>query len=471
MTDTGVASCRFLFVVLLLSLPVFSPETALAQSRIEEFHAFPVTQYSKPRASQTGNNNYFAMVSGTERNRILVASSGMEDLLLYSGHTFQTVSHDELIYYQAIDLLPGNEDALMAGSKTPPDTGGVLVRYDGTTRDLSVRQKVPQNLMGLSVNSDGVALLTGGNILPDHRGVVYRYRDNQLERLPIPDGTIYHDVEWHDDGSMALLAGEKGRVLIWRGEDDYQRKQLSRSTLLQAIDWHPDGDRALIGGMNGTLYLYESGEFTRITSDINWDIQDIAWHPEENFALLAGGEGKGDEGYWGVYRQFRTSSRQLSGPLFSVGWLDGNNALIGGQKVLWRLSRNHTAEDFGLTAALSVSDTSPQVSEPVELSGFGSTYHASADSITAYRFHYGTGDSTGWQNEPNQTIEYLAPGQYQPSLDVRAGGTEAVATRSVTLNVGAASGAESSRGIDFYYWLTFAVFIASLTVAYVTLRS
>lgn len=450
---------------------VHSTPSATAQTaKIEDYNAFPVSRYARPNASNTGNNNYFSIRTVPGRDLTLVASSGNEDLLLYSGTSFQVRDMDKLIYYQAIDWLPERNQALLAGSKTPPDTGGALVRYDAASDSLTLLEEVEPNLMGLSTNNKGTVLITGGNLLPTETGSVFRLKNDNLKKFSTPDDVIYHDLQWHPTDSHALLVGEEGSVLRWSGPDTLEEHSLPQEKLLRTIDWHPDGEKALIGGTGGTLYLYESGEFTRITSDIDWTIQDINWHPDGDFAILVGGLGKNDRGYWGLYRNFRTDWTRLTKPLFTVEWINETDALMGGQKVLWRVSRDAVAKDFGLTASLSVSDTNPGVSEPVELSGFGSTYRANADSIDAYRFHYGTGDSTGWQNEPNQRIEYLGPGRYEPKLDVRAPDGQTIASTSVTLAVGQPGESGIFGGLDFYYWLTLAIFILSLMVAYAALR-
>jgi len=242
------------------------------------------------------------------------------------------------------------------------------------------------------------------------------------------------------------VVGDRGTVVEWETPDTLTFHDIPGKPFLKTVSWHSSGDYALIGGGEGKLFRYESGEITRISQDIDWTIHDLAWHPTGEYALLVGGLGAEDRGYWGLYDGSTLEHHQLSRTFFSVEWINSENALLAGQRVIWRYSHNQSPENFELRASLSTSQSTVRVDQEITLSGFGSTYRANADSIVKYGFRYDQGDTVRFQEYPDHNVRYERPGNYRPELIVQAedGSEEAVDSSSITVKEADQSNEESS---------------------------
>jgi hypothetical protein len=406
-------------------------------------------------------------------NTVLIGASGSEDLLLYHGTTFTIRRRDPTVYHRDIDRISEGNGALLVGSHLPPDTGGTVIEYSLNKNEFNVLARSPLNLTGIDFINERQALITGGRLYPSRSGKIYRFdlSGNTLNPIQAPDNVFYHDVDWSEEAEEALIVGEHGHVLSWSGGQEVNVTQIPLRPLLKTVSWHPNGERALIGGADGSLFRYQSGRLTRISHPYEWTIQDIEWHPGGTYALIVGAGGASDDGYWARYHDFSIESHQLSKPFFSVEWLNPNNALLGGQKVLWRYSLNSRPDDFPLRASLSTSTSTPRVGESLTLSGFGSTFRASADSVASYNFVFDDGDSSGWQPNPDLSFRYLDPGIYNPSLQVKRKNSQEIATDTIELNVRSRSGSSGYfSGRTFFYVVTIMIFLFSTAVAVLMLR-
>lgn len=410
----------------------FPPE-AEAALRHDSATVFPVARYLNPGPNRTGNNYYYASarIPGTES--VGIAASGQEDLLVYEENVFETRRMDPLIYHRDIAWGPDGRKAVLGGSRLPPDTGGVLMEYDRERQQFALLAETPINVLSIARRNETI-LAVGGQRQPQRTGAIYRYRNGNLEELSTPSEGVYQTVGWDPDGRRALIVGEAGTVVEWEGPDRTTVHTIPGRPFLKSLSWHPSGDHALIGGEQGRLYRFQDGALTRISLDLDWTIHDIAWHESGDYALLVGGVGTEDEGYWAHYQNFRAESHQLSRPFFSVSWMNESNAIMAGQRVIWRYSRDQNPEDFELSGSLTVSHPEASVGQKVTLSGFGSTYRASADSVTEYSFRYDTGDTGEWQTEPDHNVKYRRAGDFHPTVLVR-GPDGGVARDSATITV------------------------------------
>ena len=421
---------------MIISITGSGPVTAQdpVVKEVGEAQVFPIARYLQRTPNQTGNNNYYTMARRPGSTEMAVPASGAEDLLLYQDHKFSVRRIDPLLYHR--DAVWKDERSLyVASSRTPPDTGGVIMRYDRNEARFHVVQKTPVNLLSLEFMQNEI-LAVGGQRYPRHKGGFFRITENSYEEIPLPKSVVLHEIDGNPRRNSALMGGEGGTLLHWTDSDTYTQQTIPGSPLIKSIAWHPKGNRALIGADQGRIYRYRDGQITRIVSDFEWTVQDIAWHPDGEYALLVGGTGRNDQGHWARLEGSTLETHNLSKPFFSVEWMDKENALFGGQKVLWKYSQSTDPDDLGLKASLSASHRDADVKQKITLSGYGSTYKANADSIARYFFRYNSGDSSGWQNTPDNNMRYHRKGIYTPTLIVESRYSDERDSDQVTVTVG-----------------------------------
>ena len=148
-------------------------------------------------------------------------------------------------------------------------------------------------------------------------------------------------VAWSPDGSLALIVGNAGTVLVWDGK--VLRDVEGASTNLRSAAWHPDGEYAILSGNyfgSGmvpcpTLYRYGKGasEVVPLETVEKTDLIGVDWRPDGSLALIVG-----YEVVWQESRVYRWNGNglellDLQDPgLFptSVAWHpNGEFALVG----------------------------------------------------------------------------------------------------------------------------------------------
>lgn len=427
----------FLVVVFVFFLGV--PVTGIGSSepvRVDYDHGsmFPVTRNRIGGPNDTGNNYYYTIdrIPGTER--VGIAASGHEDLLLYGNGTFEVRRMDPVLYHRELQWLPEGGRGITGASRLPPDTGGAITSYNRGENTFGLEATTPLNTLGIALR-EGEILAVGGQRYPHTTGALYRIHDGQRTKVPSPREAVYQDVSWSSNAGLALVVADAGILLEWNSQDELDVIEIPGKPFLKTVAWHPSGEYAVIGGGEGALYRYESGSITEISLDIDWTIHDIAWHESGDFAFLVGGIGTMDEGYWARYEDVSVEQHRLSRPLFSVEWMNADNAVLGGQRVIWRYSQNHTPDVFGLRASLSISHDTAAVGQKITLSGFGSTYKANADSVAEYGFRYDRGDTVRFQTYPDHNVRFERPGEYHPQLIVRSPDGETEARDSATITI------------------------------------
>lgn len=460
----------FLPFLVAFYLPVLGATTAPAETlKPDEWSVHPITR-KIDFTERTGNNNYFnmALIPGTQQ--VTIASSGSEDILFYSDSTFKIKRMEPTVYHRDVVSQPGEDIMLLAGSNLPPDTGGTIIQYDRSNDKFSLLAETEVSLNAIEFIDESTAVTAGGHLYPNKKGVIYKFHNNSISKMSPPRQVVYHDADWKSPLKKLLIVGEGGVLLAWTQSSGFSELQIPKRTLLKTVSWHPTQNTALLGGTNGALYRYKNSELTKISTNFDWTIQDIGWHSTGKFAVLVGAHGGEDRGYWAFYEDFGIKDYTLSNPLFSIQWFNKNNALLGGQKELWRISRKKKANDFGLKASLSTTKKYPDVSESIGLSGFGSTYNASADSIAEYRFHFQDDESTEWQSSSDYSLVYNNPGNYNPVLEVRGPLGKSTDRDSVTIQVDKQTqGTFFTRG-SFFFLITVFIFLGSLVVAFYALK-
>ncbi|MFB6347567.1 MAG: PKD domain-containing protein [bacterium] len=446
-----------------------TPIAAVSQTPdLQNFNTFPVARHRSSMGFSAGKNTYPSIVSLPDSTRLLIAANGNEDILDFNGKTFRFKRFNRPVNYRSVGILPGKQEALLVGNTTRHgERSGRLLRYGFDSGRLKSVRSVDSILFGAAFSPVRGVMLVGGDT-NSSKGSAFLYRNGQLKSLDLSITAHLHDAAWKPTKQEVLVAGDSGTVGLWsQPEQRMSMKRLPYSGTLRAVAWNHDGTKALIGGDNGTLYRYESGNYTRITTDIEWDITDIEWQPGENQALFTGRNVETGSGYLGLYRQFRTVSTRFDNPMLSLSWFDDSNALIGGKRTIYRLSKDASPSDFGLNASITIADTEAVALDPLTLSGYGSTYRSNADDVAAYRFDAGNGVTTSWRNNPDFEVFYDQSGTYTVQIDVRGPDQGSVATDTETIVVRKAQSFQLASGVSFFYWWTFIVLCLALSTGYI----
>lgn len=421
-------------VIFLLLITSEATSSEPVHREYENASVYPVTRNYVEGPNQTGNNFYYSMDRIPETRSVGIAASGHEDLLLYDEGVFKVRRMDPVLYHRELQWDPEGRQGITGASRLPPDTGGALMNYDTEGNSFGLTDQTPLNILGIALREDDI-LAVGGERYPEAKGALYRFSEGELSKISSPRPAVYQDVDWSSQAERGLAVADEGFILEWLPQDELNVTDVPGTPFMKTVAWHPSENHALIGGGEGALYRYESGEITEISLGLDWTIHDIAWHQSGDFALLVGGVGTQDQGYWARYENFAVEDHQLSRPFFSVEWIDNNNALLAGQRVIWRYSRDKSPEDFGIRASLSTSHETAEIGQKITLSGYGSTYRANADSIAEYGFRYDRGDTVRFQNHPDHNFRYERPGIYKAELRVRAGDESEEAVDQVQITV------------------------------------
>lgn len=411
-------SSAFYTFIGILSLFLFVQSVPVNGADSTAYTTFPVSNYYELSHGRTGNNHYYDMQKNPTKKQILTVGGGYQDLLLYEDGRFRVQVLPRKIYSYGIDWHPQENYALVVGSRLPPKSAGLVLKYTNIDTGTRLLKTVSENLTGVDFNSNGTALIVGGTIAPQPSNIILRYRDNTFERIDHRDTSPLKSVAWRPNSTEALMVGPGGTIFHYKN-GNVNPVSVNTDVAFFSVAWAPSGDRALIGGENGTLYRWKNGYLLEVTTDHSWDIRDIAWHPSGDKALLVGGTRDGNQGYWGIYQSLELSSSALSKPFFSAEWLDNNNALIGGQKVLWRISSGTDTRSLGLKPSLSLKNRTAKTGERLLVSGFGSTAHGSVQNISAYQFKIDQRPPGKWQNKVAAILRLQQPGQHTIGLRVK----------------------------------------------------
>lgn len=169
---------------------------------------------------------------------------------------------------------------------------------------------------------------------------------------------VLNDVEYRPGESEALAVGEKGQVVIIRGEE-VEILQTNTTASLNAVSWKPDGSEALIVGSKGTIIKYnpKKKSFTVLKANVKTDLVDVAYNPSGCIALAVGKNA--------VILINEKGVKDLSNEILekegfnTVSWRpDGAYALIGGQKGILYLYDGEEFRRLGLKAESEITTIS-----------------------------------------------------------------------------------------------------------------
>ncbi|MPZ23328.1 MAG: hypothetical protein GEU28_07245 [Dehalococcoidia bacterium] len=149
---------------------------------------------------------------------------------------------------------------------------------NGAFRRLDTRIRSP--LRAASWLPDGSAALLAGN-----RGAVLLFDRQRFARLPSSTDQNLRGVAWSADGTTALLVGNRGAVLRLRNES-LEIIESPTSENLRRVAWHPDGSYALIVGNAGTILRYEDSRLFPLPGDRAHTLRSVAFRPDGAYALV-----------------------------------------------------------------------------------------------------------------------------------------------------------------------------------------
>jgi WD40 repeat protein len=87
------------------------------------------------------------------------------------------------------------------------------------------------------------------------------------------------------DGT-ALIVGNTGTALILDAEERFTNLSAPTFQNLRSVSWHQNGTVALVAGNNGTLFKYSDQEFETVEAG-RANLRDISWRPNSKTALVS----------------------------------------------------------------------------------------------------------------------------------------------------------------------------------------
>jgi hypothetical protein len=120
---------------------------------------------------------------------------------------------------------------------------------------------------------------------------------------------------WSPDGSLALLCGNRGCVLLGDGER-FEPLHSGVVENLRRVAWAPDGSCALIVGNGGAVLRFDpmAATLVPVPGDRAHTMRSIAWRPDGAYALI-GGYASRRAGYPRPYAVYRCDGRFTQGVL------------------------------------------------------------------------------------------------------------------------------------------------------------
>ncbi|MDY6779301.1 MAG: hypothetical protein SV760_01890 [Halobacteria archaeon] len=423
-----------LAVVVLLSA-LASP--ALAAGNESDVSVFSVTQGKGEYPSQDYENTYTDIAVRPGSSDALVSLLGFVDFIRYSTTraAFGTYDFGKRNYYYGVDWHPSGEYALFVGRNNTLRKGGVWMYRNGRLRNVYTGTRVV--LQAVSFSPNGTALIPGAGVLPPRsRGGRPRFVNSLLrgdaegfEKVSLPTNSPLRDATWSPDGSYALVTGVDGTLLRY-SDGNVSQAGFEGDAFLNNAVWNPSGNVTLVGAEstraatpNGSgLIARWNPETQSVTRrvELNFTVTSLDWKPDGSYALGVGRKG----GNGTAFKYYSNGTVEKLGvepkALLDVAWLNNTDALLVGDRSVWRYSLSTSPSELSIQPSLTVVPRRPNVNEPILLNGYGSTLNGSADRIVRWKFDIEGGGNATWNTRPRTGIKYRRPGVYNVSLRVES---------------------------------------------------
>ncbi len=411
--------------VLLLAL-TFGVAGVAADST-DDHYLYPVSQAEGLWPNQDGENVYYDVSPhpDPEVHETLIPPRGFNELVVYHEHTFYAHNYDVPQHFRAADWHPDGEYALLGGGQLMEQEFSIFRYQDGDIEPVSLEPG--GDVMDVSFNDRGEALLVGYITArggePVATQFVYTDDGREFREFELPRVEEVRSVDWSPEGDQAIAVGPRGTIFIYEDEE-VRDETIEEDVYFRSVEWHEDGativgseDMTTLGFPDGDGVIYERDETIQRTATTDRVIEDLAVHTTGDHALLAGGF---DEGAVYSYDRDTRETTDLdidSDRLFGVDWITGEDALVVGDEEIWRYSTSTAAEDLPPTAAFNVKPRNPSTDENIELLGFGSTSHGSADRIARWKFDYGQ-ENPQWSESRRVEVRFRESGIHEITLRV-----------------------------------------------------
>jgi WD40 repeat protein len=158
-----------------------------------------------------------------------------------------------------------------------------------------------QQIYCASISPDGVWLVTGG-------GNWTTGDPGELLVWELAAGRLHARVEGHKlavwtivftrDGKRFLSSDSSGAVKIWNSETLEEERTLQHSTWIRPLALSPDGDTLAVGRGDGSIRIWDTANWTEITSCDGHDTFTFSLRFAPAGKILASGGDDGTVRFW-----------------------------------------------------------------------------------------------------------------------------------------------------------------------------
>lgn len=426
-----------LCLVTLIAIVATAPALAAPP---ENATVFPVTRGGGDFPD--GNTFYQDIAVRPSDDRAMLVGVGVNDAVVAANATLEAYDFDLRNFYFGVDWYPSGERALVASYDIPSEgDAGSGYRFGRGGGDLwlwedGVFTRVYSGnvtLQSVAVNDEGAALVAGSALARSAprapptavNTLLYAPDGRSFQRLEVPTDGALRTVAWAPDGERALVGGADGTLLLVE-DGDVTDVSLEGGQFVEEVAWRGDTatlaggtttDRFLPGG-NGTVLAWRDGTVEPLAR-LPTPVRDVAWrHDGVGLAVGAGPEGNGSA-HW-IGRDADVAALELDAKrLRAAAWIDGDTALLAGDREIWRYDETLDPEALPTTASLTVTPERAAPNASVRLNGWGSTDSGSTERIEAWQFST-PGTETLWRASPRFETRFARNGTADVAVRVRA---------------------------------------------------
>lgn len=253
------------------------------------------------RAVDTGVSRPLRWATWHPREAWCLLAGNGGTALRYDGLSsrFEPVDTGTKQNLRGVAFAPDGGTALIVGNR------GLVLLYDRSTDAIrGLASPTKENLRRAAFAPDGSVALVVGNT-----GTVLRYQDGVLTPVPGDRAHTLRALAFRPDGAYALVgayasayAGYPRPHALYRCDGRYLQAMLATDEEddFVAVDWHPDGTHALIAGyaydgsadrFANKLLVYDGRGFTSRAVEASGALLGASWHPGGEYALLCGEDG------------------------------------------------------------------------------------------------------------------------------------------------------------------------------------
>jgi len=183
--------------------------------------------------------------------------------------------------------------------------------------------------------------LAHGLILVGDRGRILKVEDDRWERISSGTRQNLRAISVNRLDGSVLAVGNAASAILVDQNVDHSRVQVLGAENLRAASWNPEGSMALIAGNGGRLLAYKD-KTTQVIEDGRANLRHIAWRPKTDLALVTSNcfaeefiPSPNLFSYDAETQRFSTLNEGRA-DLIGADWKpDGSSAIVVGYDVIW----------------------------------------------------------------------------------------------------------------------------------------